>query len=93
MSDVISPASATAAAATTYSGQALSLPGWNPSQRDLAERERLIDQARGTDAARQLQRCFPRWSKALDHLAWRALVRLAANEPVDVNDTDMWAEP
>ena len=90
MTDVISSASATAAAATTYSGQALSLPGWNPSQRGLAERERLIDQARGTDAARQLQRCFPRWSKALDHLAWRALVRLAANEPIDPNDTDMW---
>jgi hypothetical protein len=61
-----------------------------PSQRGLADRERLIDQARGTDAARQLQRCFPRWSKALDHLVWRALVRLAANEPLDPNDTDMW---
>jgi hypothetical protein len=28
--------------------------------------------------------------KAFDHLAWRALVRLAANEPVDPNDPDMW---
>ena len=55
------------------------------------EREQLIDHARGTDAARQLQRCFPRWSKALDHLASRALMRLAANQPVDVNDPDMWA--
>ena len=93
MTDVISAAAATPAAASTFSGQTLSLPGWNPSQRGLAERERLIDQARGTDAARQLQRCFPRWMKAFDHLAWRALVRLAANEPVDPNDPDMWAEP
>jgi len=54
------------------------------------ERERLIDHARGTDAARQLQRCFPRWSKSLDHLASRALARLAANEPVDPNDPDTW---
>ena len=38
-----------------------------------------------------MQRCLQRWSKALDHLAWRALVRLAANQPVDVNDADMWA--
>ena len=90
MTDVTSAAAATPAAASTFSGQTLSLPGWNPSQRGLAERERLIDQARGTDAARQLQRCFPRWMKAFDHLAWRALVRLAANEPVDPNDPDMW---
>ena len=90
MTDVTYAAAATPAAASTFSGQTLSLPGWNPSQRGLAERERLIAQARGTDAARQLQRCFPRWMKAFDHLAWRALVRLAANEPVDPNDPDMW---
>ena len=90
MTDVTSAAAATPAAASTFSGQTLSLPDWNPSQRGLAERERLIAQARGTDAARQLQRCFPRWMKAFDHLAWRALVRLAANEPVDPNDPDMW---
>ena len=90
MTDVTSAAAATPAAASTFSGQTLSLPDWNPSQRGLAERERLIAQARGTDAARQLQRCFPRWMKAFDHLAWRAMVRLAANEPVDPNDPDMW---
>ncbi len=28
--------------------------------------------------------------KAFDHLAWRALVRLAGNEPVDPNDPDIW---
>ena len=80
-------AAADTAAASTFSGQALSLPGWtSPGQDRLVERERLMSQARGTDAARQLQRCFPRWMKAFDHLAWRALVRLAGNEPVDPND-------
>ena len=66
----------------------MSLPGWDggPDR----ERERLIGQARGTDAARQLQRCFPRWTKAFEHLGWRALVRLANNEPVDPNDPDIW---
>ena len=84
-------AAADAAAASTFSGQALSLPGWtSPGQDRLVERERLMCQARGTDAARQLQRCFPRWMKAFDHLAWRALVRLAGNEPVDPNDPDIW---
>ncbi|MGB0092326.1 MAG: hypothetical protein WBP81_07315, partial [Solirubrobacteraceae bacterium] len=70
----------------------MSLAGWAGSL-DTArlERERLIARVRQTDATRQLQRCFPRWSRALEHLAWRALVRLAANEPVDPNDPDMWA--
>ena len=78
MTDVNFAAAHTSAAASTFSGQALSLPGWtSPGQDRLVERERLIVQARGTDAARQLQRCFPRWMKAFDHLAWRALVRLA----------------
>ena len=88
MTDVSSAAAP--AAATTHSGQTLGLPGWNPRDRGLAERERLIARARGSDAGRQLQRCFPRWMKAFDHLAWRALVALAANEPVDPNDTDVW---
>jgi hypothetical protein len=82
---------AATAAATTSSGRALHLPGWSRPESHALERERLIAQARDTDATRQLQRCFPGWQKALDHLAWRALVRLAANEPVDVNDPDMWA--
>ena len=90
MTDVNFPAADTAAA-STFSGQALRLPGWtSPGQDRLVERERLMGQARGTDAARQLQRCFPRWMKAFDHLAWRALVRLAGNEPVDPNDPDIW---
>ena len=38
----------------------------------------------------QLLRCFPRWTRALEHLTFRALERLAANEPVDPNDPDVW---
>jgi hypothetical protein len=73
------------------SGRPLSLAGWAGSlDTHQLERERLIGRVRQTDATRQLQRCFPRWSNALDQLAWRALVRLAANEPVDPNDPDMW---
>ena len=81
------------AAAKRGSGHPLRLDRWGRSEPAgyAGKRERLIDPARGTDAVRQLQRCFQRWSKALDHLAWPALVRLAANQPVDVNDADMWA--
>ena len=65
--------------------------GWSapPDQRTL-ERERLETRARGTDATGQLLRCFPRWSRALEQLTSRALERLAANEPVDPNDPDVW---
>ena len=59
--------------------------------RARADREPLAQQARETDAGRQLLRCFPRWRQALDHLRWAALVRLARNEPVDPNDPDTWA--
>src|SRR4051794_26821300 len=55
-----------------------------------ADREPLARQARETDAGRQLMRCFPRWSKALDHLRWAALVRLARNEAVDPNHSETW---
>jgi len=76
------------AAASTSSGRDLNLPGWDggPDR----ERDRLIVQARSTDAVRQLQRCFPRWARAFEHLSSRALVRLANNEPVDPNDRDAW---
>ena len=74
------------------SGGPRNLTGWARSlDTGRLERERLLAQARQTDATRQLERCFPRWSRALEQLAWRALVRLAANEPVDPNDPDMWA--
>ena len=66
-----------------------------PAQATLAraapDRERLARRARETDAGRQLLRCFPRWTTALDHLRWAALARLARNEPVDPNDPDTWA--
>ena len=88
MTDTSHAADVAPAAASTSSGRALSLPGWDggPDR----ERDRLIVQARSTDAARQLQRCFPRWARAFEHLSWRALIRLANNEPVDPNDRDAW---
>jgi hypothetical protein len=89
MTDLPHPA-ASPAVASTSSGRTLSLPGWSVGH-EHEERDRLIAGARGTDAARQLQRCFPRWARAFEHLSRRALLRLAANEPVDVNDPDMWA--
>ena len=91
MTDLSRAAGAAPAAASTSSGRALSLPGWGGRlDSDRVERDRLIAQARSTDAARQLQRCFPRWSQAFEHLSWQALVRLANNEPVDPNDRDAW---
>ena len=79
------------AAASTSSGRALTLAGWGASpEASHFERAALAAQARDTDAARQLQRCFPRWAKALEHLSWRALRELAANRPVDPNDPDAW---
>ena len=77
-------------AAFTSSGRSLSLPGLGHGH--SVERERLIARARDTDVARQLQRCFPRWLNAFEHLAWPALVRLAANQPVDPNDPDAWQQ-
>lgn len=65
--------------------------GWSaqPDQRTL-ERERLESRAKGTDAALQLLRCFPSWTRALEQLTIRTLDRLAINEPVDPNDPDGW---
>lgn len=67
------------------------LGGWSapPDQRTL-ERERLESRARGTDATSQLLRCFPRWTRALEQLTVRTIERLAADEPVDPNDSDGW---
>ena len=91
MTDLSRAAGAGPAAASTSSGRALSLPGWGGRlDSERVERDRLIAQARSTDAARQLQRCFPRWGQAFEHLSWQALVRLADNEPVDPNDREAW---
>jgi hypothetical protein len=91
MTDLSHAAAVAPAAASTSSGRALSLPGWSGNlDGERAERDRLIGQARDTDAARQLQRCFPRWATAFEHLNWRALVQLAKNEPVDPNDRAAW---
>ena len=63
MTDLYDAAGAAPAAASTSSGRELSLPGWAGGlDSERAERDRLIAQARSTDAARQLQRCFPRWA-------------------------------
>ena len=78
----------TSAAASTASGRSLRLPGF--ADPGASERERLIARARATDAGRQLQRCFGRWHGVFDCLALPALVRLAANQPVDPNDPDAW---
>ena len=65
--------------------------GWAaPVDERTLERERLEDRARRADATAQLQRCFPRWTRALEHLTARALDRLARNEPVDPNDPEIW---
>ena len=65
--------------------------GWAapPDDRTL-ERERLETRARVTDAAGQLLRCFPRWTRALEQLTAPALGRLAGNEPLDPNDPEVW---
>ena len=65
--------------------------GWPtaPTSNDL-ERSTLMEQARQTDAGRQLQRCTPRWARLFEQLTWRALTRLARNEPVDPNEPDIW---
>jgi len=63
--------------------------GWLTATEE-PERARLLEQARTTDAARQLQRCCPRWAGLVEHLSWRALARLARNEPVDPNDSASW---
>jgi hypothetical protein len=91
MTDLYDAAGVAPAAASTRSGRELSLPGWAGGlDSERSERDRLIAQARSSDAARQLQRCFPHWGQAFEHLSWRALVGLAKNEAVDPNDQDAW---
>src|SRR4051794_22387945 len=80
-------------AATSASGRPLELPAWPLDARADAERRVVAQRARETDAGRQLQRCFPRWSGALEQLRLTALHRLAANQPVDPNDPDAWRGP
>ena len=90
-----SPAAAVNAAADlTVPGRSLTFERrWAASTSAQLERPRLIEQARVTDAARQLRRCCPSAARVLESLSWRALTRLAANEPVDPNDPDSWRNP
>jgi hypothetical protein len=91
LTDLSQAAGAPPAAAATTSGRQLTPAGWSTSlESGRLEREQVVARARGTDAARQLQRCFPRWAKAFEHLSPRALRQLAANDPVDPNDPDVW---
>ena len=84
-------AGASPAATSTASGRPVSLPGWRATpQGSQFERDATLARARETDAARQLQRCFPRWAKAFEHLSWRSLRALADNRPVNPNDPDAW---
>ncbi len=82
------------------SDESFSRPDWRPGSRGWhsidprdRQREELTRRTRGTDAAAQLQRCFPRWLAAFDGLPWSTLVRLADNKPVDPNDPDTWDGP
>ena len=90
-----SPAAAVDAAADpTVPGRSLTFERrWAASNSEQLERTRLIEQARDTDAAAQLRRCCPSAAGVLESLSWRALTRLAANEPVNPNDPDGWRSP
>ena len=82
MTDLYDAAGAAPAAASTRSGRELRLPGWSGGlDGERVERDQVMSQARASDAGRQLQRCFPRWGQAFEHLSWRAVVGLAGNEP------------
>ena len=66
---------------------------WAASTSEQLERTRLIEQARHTDAAERLRRCCPSAVPLLEQLSWRALTRLAANQPVDPNRPRQLAQP
>ena len=85
MTDLSDAAGAAPTAASTSSGRELSLPGWAGGlDSERAERDRLITQARSSDAARQLLRCFPRWTaraRASELAGARAAGRQRAGRP------------
>jgi hypothetical protein len=85
-----SPCPSTAAAATRGAPVAPMLWAGGGEHGSDVERQQLIARACDTDAARQLAHCLTGLTGLFDRLAWRALVRLAANEPVDPNDRDSW---
>ena len=62
--------------------------GW--SRADAGERERLTDRALATDAGRRLAAYFGAPGVPTDLLRTAALLRLAANEPADPNDHELW---
>jgi hypothetical protein len=94
MHDPSPTAAVDAATDPTVPGRSLTFEHrWATSGSDQLEHTRLLEQARLTDAAAQLKRCCPSAARVLEGLSWRALTRLAANEPVDPNDPDSWRSP
>ncbi|RKQ90846.1 helicase-like protein [Solirubrobacter pauli] len=57
-----------------------------------SERERLAERALGTDAGRQLARCFGNAGAPIQDLRADALFELAANRPIDPNDASAWID-
>src|SRR3954447_3848825 len=93
MHDTCPAPGASAPAATATPGDpAAFAAGWRTSAGGV-ERARLIERARHSGAARQLQRCCPTWRRLLEQLSWRALTKLAADHPVDPNDPASWHSP
>src|SRR3954449_7946855 len=66
---------------------------WAASSSEQLEHTRLVEQARNMEAAAQLRRCCPSAARVLESLSWRALTRLAADDPVHPNDPDSWRSP
>jgi hypothetical protein len=94
MHDPSPTAGTNAPAVPTVRGRTLTLGDrWAVAASEPLERSGLIEQARHTDAAAQLRRCCPSAARLLEDLSWRALTRLAANEPLDPNDPDNWRSP
>jgi hypothetical protein len=96
------------AAATTATGHAVLLPaaggapttqvpaGEPPAGEPGSSRmsySQVLAAATTSDAFQQLARCFPRWTRISDSLSEPALRALAANTPVDPNDTATWRGP
>lgn len=57
-----------------------------------SERERLAEHALETDAGRQLSRCFGNAGAPIRDLRADALFELAANRPIDPNDSSAWID-
>ena len=94
MIDPSPPAALETAADPTVPGRSLTFEHrWARSSSEQLEHNRLLEQARHTDAAARLRRSCTSAASVLESLSWRALTKLAANAPVDPNDPDNWRSP